>query len=127
MTTLILQSLDGYNVLYPTFAKIKNIIQIVIIGNMSKMQSKNCFVDYMKTKWLLLKRCFGLSKLTLITIMVHLMGINVYGKSKTSYMVTVLCGIKNINFLAPKFLVLLHVESHQRFLVLVQQSVIGVV
>ena len=49
-----------------------------------------------------------------------------YGKSKTSNMVTVICGIKNIHFLSPRFLVLLHVESHQRFLVLVQQSVLGV-
>ena len=34
-------------------------------------------------------------------------------------------GIKNIYFLAPRFLVLLHVESHQKFLVLVHKSVIG--
>ena len=47
-------------------------------------------------------------------------------KSKTSEMVTVICGIKNIHFLSPRFSVLLHVESHQRFLLLVQQSVHGV-
>ena len=40
--------------------------------------------------------------------------------------VTVICGIKNIHFLAPRFLVLLRVDSHQMFLVLVQQSVLGV-
>ena len=34
-------------------------------------------------------------------------------------------GIKNIHFLAPSFLVLLHVESHQRFLELVQYIVLG--
>ena len=39
---------------------------------------------------------------------------------------TSICGIKNIHFLSPRFLVLLHVESHQRFLVLVQKSVLGV-
>ena len=30
---------------------------------------------------------------------------NLYGKSKTSKMVTVICGIKNIHFLASRFLV----------------------
>ena len=39
-------------------------------------------------------------------------------KSNLSEMVTVICGIKNINLLAPRFLVLFHVESHQSFLVL---------
>ena len=33
---------------------------------------------------------------------------------------------KNIHFLVPRFLIFLHVESHQRFLELVQQRVIGV-
>ena len=47
---------------------------------------------------------------------VHLMRMNLYGKLKTSNMVTVICGIKNIYFLAQRFLVLMHVESHQRFL-----------
>ena len=50
---------------------------------------------------------------------------NLYVKSKTSVMATVICGIKNIHFLLPRFLVLLHVESHQSLLVLVQQSVLG--
>ena len=54
--------------------------------------------------------------------MVHLTGVNLYGKSKTSEMVTVICGIKNIHLLAPMFLVLLHVDSHQRFLELFQQG-----
>ena len=67
-----------------------------------------------------------LSTLNLITRLVHLMLMNLYGKSKTLVMATVICGIKNIHFLSPRFLVLLHVESHQRFLVLVQQSVHGV-
>ena len=51
---------------------------------------------------------------------------NLYENAKTSVMATVICGIKNIHFLATRLLVLLHVESHQRFLVLVQQSVLGV-
>ena len=42
------------------------------------------------------------------------------GKAKKLVMATVICGIKNIHFLSPMFLVLLHVESHKRFLVLVQ-------
>ena len=50
------------------------------------------------------KTYFGLITLTLITIMVHLMGINLYGKAKTSEMVTVICGIKNVHFLATNFL-----------------------
>ena len=83
-------------------------------------------MDYLNKKWLLLKTYFGLSTHTLIPRMVHLMGINLSGKAKTSDMVTVICGIKNIHFLAPRFLVLLHVDSHQRFLVLVHQSVLGV-
>ena len=33
---------------------------------------------------------------------------------------------KNIHFLTPRLLVLLHAESHQRFLELVQQIVLGV-
>ena len=49
-----------------------------------------------------------------------------YGKAETSKLVTIICGIKNIHFLAPRFLVLSHVESHQGFLVLVQQMFLGV-
>ena len=86
----------------------------------------NFFMSYLKTKWLLLKTYFRPSKQNLITRMVHLMGINLSGKAKTSDMVTVICGIKNIHFLAPRFLVLFHVESHQRLLVLVQQSLLEV-
>ena len=52
---------------------------------------------------------FGLSALTLIKRLVHLMLIKLYGKAKTSKMVTVICGIKTIHFLSPIFLVLLHV------------------
>ena len=52
--------------------------------------------------------------------------INLFGKAKTLVMATVICGIKNIHSLSPRFLVLLNVESHQRFLVLLQQSVLGV-
>ena len=52
--------------------------------------------------------------------------INLYGKSKTSEMATVICDIKNIRFLSPRFLVFLYVEPHQRLLVLVQQRVLGV-
>ena len=33
---------------------------------------------------------------------------------------------QNIRFLSPRFLVLFHVDSHQRLLVLVQHSVLGV-
>ena len=61
-----------------------------------------------------------------ITIMVHLMGMNLYIKANTSVMVAVICGIKNIHFLAPRLLVLLHVESSQRFLLLAQQRILGV-
>ena len=57
---------------------------------------------------------------------VHMMLMNLYGKAKTLVMEKVICGIKNIHFLSPRLLVLLHVESYQRFLVLVQQSVLGV-
>ena len=59
--------------------------------------------------------------------MVDLMGMNLSGKAKTSEMLTVICGIKNIHFLAPRLLVLSRVDSHQSFLVLVQQSVLGVI
>ena len=38
----------------------------------------------------------------------------------------VICGIKNIHFLSPRLLVSFHVYSHQRFLVLVQQSILVV-
>ena len=69
---------------------------------------------------------FGLSTLNSITRLVHMMLMNLYGKSKTLVMATVICGIKNIHFLSPRILVLLHVESNQRFLVLAQQSVLGV-
>ena len=55
------------------------------------------------------------------------MVMNLSEKLKTSEMGTVICGIKHINFLAPRLLVLLHVDSHQRLLVLVQQRVLGVV
>ena len=102
--------------------KYKNIIQIVIIQNRSTMLSKNYFMYCLKTKQLLLKTYFGLSTLTLITRTVPLMVMNLYEKVKTSQTVTVICGIKNIHLLAPRLLVLLNVESHQRFLVLVQQS-----
>ena len=110
--------------LLPTFTTMQKIIHILIIGNRSTLLF--FFMDYLKTKWLLLKPYFGLSKLNLITIMVTLMGMNLYGKSKTSEMVKVMCGIKNIHFFVPEFLVLLHVESHKRLLELVQQRVLGV-
>ena len=90
------------------------------------MLSKNYLLEHLKTKWLLLKTYFGMSTLTLITRMVRLVLMNLYGKADKSDMVTVICGIKNIHFFAPRFLVLLHVESHQRILVLVQQRVLGV-
>ena len=79
-------------------------------------------MEYLKTKWLLLKTYFGLIKLTLITRMVHFMGINLYVKAKTSDMVIVVFGIKHIHLPAPRLLVLLHVESHQRFLELLHQG-----
>ena len=93
----------------PHISRMQNIIQIVIIGNKSTMLSKHYFIYYMKTKWLLLKTYFVLSTLTLIKIMVHLMGMNLYEKAKTSEMVTVICIITNIHFLAPRLLVLLNV------------------
>ena len=79
----------------------QKIIKIVIIGNRATMLSKYYFIEYLKIKWLLLKKYFGLSTLTLITIMVHLMGMNLYGKVKTSEMVTFIYGIKSIHLLAP--------------------------
>ena len=74
----------------------------------------------------LLLTCFGMSKLYSIARLGHMMLMNLYGKAKTIVMATSICGIKNIHFLSPRLLVLLHVESHQRFLVLVQQIVLGV-
>ena len=76
--------------LFPTFAKIQNIIQIVIIGNRSTILSKHYFLEHLKIKWLLLQKYFGLSTLTLITRLVHFMLMNLYEKSKTSKMVTVI-------------------------------------
>ena len=75
---------------------------------------------------MLLKTYFGPSKINLITRMVILMAMNLSGKAKTRDMVTVICGIKNVHFFAPRFLVFKNVESHQRLLVLVQQIVLGV-
>ena len=87
---------------------------------------KTFFLGYMKMKWLLLKTHFGLGTLDLITRMVHFMVMNLFGKAKTSEMVTVICGIKNIHFLVLMFLVFNNVESYKRFLLLVQQIVLGV-
>ena len=58
--------------------------------------------------------------------MIHFIGINLNEKTKTSEMVTIFCGVKNIHFHVPRFLVLYDVESHQRFLLLVDHSVLGV-
>ena len=52
---------------------------------------------------------FGLSTLHSITRLVHMMLMNLYGKAKTLVMATVICGIKNIHFLSPRFRVWLHV------------------
>ena len=86
---------------------------------------KTFFLDYLRMKCLLLKTHFVLITMTLITIMVNLMGISLYVIENTPDMVTVICGIQNIHFLVPNFLVLFNVESHKRFLILVQQSVLG--
>ena len=112
--------------LFPTFAKMQKIIHIVIIGNRSTMLSEYFFMEHLKTKWLLIKIYFGLSTLNLITRLVHLMQMNLYVKKKTSDMEIAIYGIKNIHLLVPRFLVLLHVDSHQRFLELLQQGVLGV-
>ena len=109
-----------------TFTDMQNIIHIVIMGNRSTMLSKHDFLEHLKTKWMVLKTYFGLSTLNFITILVNLMLKNLYGKENTSEMVTVICSIKNSHFLAPRFLVLLHADSHQRIFVLVHQSVLGV-
>ena len=85
---------------------------------------KNGFMEYLKTIWLLIKTYLGLITLNLITRMIHLMGMNLYEKTKASHMVTVLCGIKIIHFLVPRFLALWHVELHKMFLVLVQQIIL---
>ena len=45
-----------------------------------------------------------------------MMQMNLYEKAKTLLMAIVICGIKNIHFLSPKLLDLLHVESHQKVL-----------
>ena len=81
-STLILQSLDGCYVLFHTFVKMPNIIQIVIIGNRSTMLSKHYFTNNLRTKWLLLKTYFRLSILNLITRLVHFILMNLYGEKK---------------------------------------------
>ena len=70
---------------------------------------KNYFMEYLRTKCLLLKKYSELNILNLITRMVNLIRIDLYRKAKTSEMVTVIYGIKHIHFLAPRFLFLLHV------------------
>ena len=55
-----------------------------------------------------------------------MMLMDLYGKAKTLVMATVICGIKIFHFLSPRFLGFFHVESHQKFLVLLKQSVLGV-
>ena len=72
-------------VLLPTFAKTQKIIQKVIIGNISTMLSTHYFMEHLKMKWLLLKIYLRLITLNLITRLVHLMRMNLYGKSKTVY------------------------------------------
>ena len=61
-------------------------------------------MNYMKTKCLLLNNYFVMSKLTLITRLLHLMQMNLSGKSKTLERVIVVCGIKNIQSLVPVLL-----------------------
>ena len=63
-------------------------------------------MDYLE-KNNLLNNCFGLSTLCLVIRMVRSMVVDLSGKAKTSDMVTVICGIKNIHFLAPWLLVFL--------------------
>ena len=45
----------------------------------------------------------------LITRLVYMMRVNLYVKANTSKMFTVIFGIKNIHFLSPRSLVLLHI------------------
>ena len=104
-STLILQWQNRCYVLFHTFAKMQKTIHIEIIRNRSTMYSIHYFMEYLKTKCLLLKPYFGLITLTLITRLVHLMVMNLCEKTITSEMVTVICGIKNIHFLSPRLLV----------------------
>ena len=69
-------------------------------------------------KWLILKTYSLLSILTSITRMVYMMGMNLYGKANTSEMVTVICGIQNILFLAPRFLVFVACRVTSKFIVI---------
>ena len=111
--------------LFATFTKVKKIIQILVRGKRSRMLSKHYFIEYLKTKWWLLKTYFIPSSQNLITRLVQWMQMNLYEKTRKSEKVTVICGIKNIHLLAQRFFVLLHLESYQRFLELMQQSVLG--
>ena len=63
---------------------------------------------------------FGVSILTSITIVVALMVMNLYGKSKTSLLEIAICVIRSIHFHKPRYLVLKHIDLHQSLLILVQ-------
>ena len=63
-------------------------------------------MDYLNIIWILPSAYFGVSTLTLITRMFHLMEMNLSGKANTSEMVIVICGTKSINFLALRLLIL---------------------
>ena len=58
--------------------------------------------------------------------MVPLVVMNLSRKAKTSVMVIVICSIISIHFRAPRFLVFWNVELHERFLLLVQLSILVV-
>ena len=73
-------------------------------------------MDDLNMKQILLKTYFGLSTLTLITIVVDLMVMNLSGKAKKIEMVIFTCSIKNIHFLSPMFLVLQHVDLHKKII-----------
>ena len=79
----------------------------------------------MKIKSMKLITYFGLIKLHLIIRMTSLTVMTLFGVAKTFEMTTVTYGIKNIIYHVQRCLAMLHVDSHPKYLVFIQNNVLG--
>ena len=82
-------------------------------------------MDYLEMKLMKLLTHFVLDTMPLILIMAPLKVLTLFGAANTFYMTTVTYGIRNILYYVQICLDMLHAESHQKYLVLVQHNVPG--
>ena len=95
------------------------------IWSKSILLSRNCFMDYLKMKWMKLLTHFRLSTLPLIIRIPPLPVMNLLVSAKIFDMETVTYDIKSIIHHEQRWLAMLNVESHPKYLLLVYNTIVG--